>query len=116
MKKLILGLIFSSIMLVTTSAKAAGEKVMISDLSWTGAKVIGHIIKAVINGPLNSEAEIVQGLSDGNLIMAGMDKGDGKIDVYTDLWMPNRQGIWDQYIDGNKTVAVNTPYKGTQDM
>ena len=49
MKKLILGLIFSSIMLVTTSAKAAGEKVMISDLSWTGAKVIGHIIKAVIN-------------------------------------------------------------------
>ena len=30
--------------------------------------------------------------------------------------MPNRQGIWDQYIDGNKTVAVNTPYKGTQDM
>ena len=64
-----------------TSAKAAGEKVMISDLSWTGAKVIGHIIKAVINGPLNSEAEIVQGLSDGNLIMAGMDKGDGKIDV-----------------------------------
>ena len=96
MKKLILGLIFSSIMLVTTSAKAAGEKVRISDLSWTGAKVIGHIIKAVINGPLNSEAEIVQGFSDGNLIMAGMDKGDGKIEVYTDLWMPNRQGIWDQ--------------------
>ena len=32
MKKLILGLIFSSIMLVTTSAKAAGEKVMILSL------------------------------------------------------------------------------------
>ena len=44
MKKLILSLIFSSIMLVTTSAKAAGENVMISYLRWTGAKVIGHII------------------------------------------------------------------------
>ena len=28
------------------------------------------------------------------------DKGDGSVDVYTDLWMPNRQAIWDEFIDG----------------
>ena len=30
--------------------------------------------------------------------------------------MPNRQGIWDKYVDGAKTVGHNTPYLGTQKM
>ncbi len=45
-----------------------------------------------------------------------MDKGDGSVDVYSDLWMPNRQYIWDAYIDGAKTVGANIPYEGTQRM
>jgi len=65
---------------------------------------------------MGSEAEIVNGLSDGNIVAEGMDKGDGSADVYTDLWMPNRQVIWDDFVDGNKTVGVNTPYAGTQMM
>lgn len=97
-----------------SNSYAADAKVTISDLTWTGAKAIGHVIKAVIEGPLGSEAEIVKGLSDGSIIAAGMDKGDGSADVYTDLWMPNRQALWDKYIDGAKTVAHNTPYLGTQ--
>lgn len=103
--------------LVACSATAqAQDKVAISDLSWTGAKVIGHVLSAVINGPMDSEAEIVNGLSDGNIVAEGMDKGDGSADVYTDLWMPNRQVIWDKYVDGAKTVGVNKPYEGTQMM
>jgi glycine betaine/proline transport system substrate-binding protein len=98
----------------SSSVIAADPKVAISDLSWTGAKAIGFVIQAVIEGPLDSEAEIVSGLSDGSIIAAGMDKGDGSADVYTDLWMPNRQPIWDKYIDGAKTVGHNIPYSGTQ--
>lgn len=93
-----------------SSAYAADAKVAISDLTWTGASAIGHVIQAVIQGPLDSEAEIVKGLSDGSIIAAGMDKGDGSADVYTDLWMPNRQAIWDKYVDGAKTVGYNIPY------
>jgi len=100
----------------TAIGLAADAKVAISDLTWTGAKAIGHVIQAVIQGPLDSEAEIKSGLSDGSIIAAGMDKGDGSADVYTDLWMPNRQAIWDKYIDGAKTVAHNTYYLGTQKM
>lgn len=98
----------------SSNVTAADAKVAISDLSWTGAKAIGFVIQAVIEGPLDSEAEIVSGLSDGSIIAAGMDKGDGSADVYTDLWMPNRQPIWDKYIDGAKTVGHNIPYSGTQ--
>lgn len=99
-----------------SSAAAQDATVKIGDLTWTGARAIGHVIEAVIEGPLDGEAEIVSGLSDGSIIAAGMDKGDGSADVYTDLWMPNRQGLWDQYIDGAKTVGVNQPYLGTQQM
>ena len=45
-----------------------------------------------------------------------MDKGDGSADVYTDLWMPNREAIWKKYVDGAKTVGHNKPYLGTQMM
>ena len=100
----------------STSAMAADAKVAISDLNWTGAKAIGHVIQAIITGPMGSEAEIVKGLSDQAIIGAGMDKGDGSADVWTDMWMPNQQGPWDKYIVENKTVDHNTPYLGTQQM
>ena len=45
-----------------------------------------------------------------------MDKGDGSVDVYTDMWMPNQQAIWDKYIVEAKTVGHNEPYLGTQGM
>lgn len=45
-----------------------------------------------------------------------MNKRDGSADVYTDLWMPNRQVIWDKYVDVAKTVGVNKPYDGTRMM
>ena len=99
-----------------TSASAADATVTIGDLTWTGARAIGYVIQAIVNGPMGSEAVIKEGLSDGSVIAAGMDKGDGSADVYTDLWMPNRQGIWDKYVDGAKTVGHNTPYLGTQQM
>ena len=102
--------------LAATPALAQEAKVTISDLTWTGARAIGHVIQAVIEGPLDSEADILEGMSDGSVIAAGMDKGDGTVDVYTDLWMPNRQGIWDKYVDGARTVAHNNPYPGTQGM
>ena len=113
MKFLLAALILS---LGISPALADDATIKISDLTWTGAKAIAHVIKAVIEGPLDSEAEIVDGASDGDIVMAGMDKGDGTMDVYTDLWMPNRQSVWDQYIEDAKTVAHNEPYLGTQGM
>lgn len=41
-------------------------------------------------------------------------KSDGYADVYTDLWIPNRAAIWDEFIDGAKTLGHNAPYAGTQ--
>ena len=101
---------------VGATGASAQERVAISDLNWTGAKAIAHVIQAIINGPLNSEAEIIEGLSDQAIISTGMDKGHGSADVWTDMWMPNQQGPWDKFIEGAGTVAHNQPYAGTQQM
>ena len=42
-----------------------------------------------------------------------MDRGDGSIDVHPDMWMPNWHSAWDQYVDGNQTIATNEGYPGT---
>ncbi|GFE48856.1 ABC transporter substrate-binding protein [Roseobacter cerasinus] len=94
----------------------AQEKITLSDLSWNGAQAIGHVLSAIIEDEMGGDAEIVSGMNQAAVIMAGMDKGDGSIDIYTDLWMPNQQALWDEYIDGNQTVATNKPYKGTSNI
>ncbi|MCY3874146.1 MAG: glycine/betaine ABC transporter substrate-binding protein [Rhodobacteraceae bacterium] len=102
--------------LITASAASAQEKITLSDLSWNGARAIGNVLMAIIDGPMGGDAEIVSGMNQHAVIFAGMDKGDGSIDVHTDLWMPNNQSMWDQYIDGVQTVATNMPYKGTSNI
>lgn len=109
-------LLTATALCAASMASAQDASVKIGDLTWTGARAIAHVIEAVIEGPLGGEAEIVSGLSDGSVIAQGMDKGDGSVDVYTDLWMPNRQAIWDEFIDGAGTVGHNVPYLGTQKM
>lgn len=102
--------------LMTSAPALAQEKIALSDLSWNGARAIGNVITAIINGPMGGEAEIVSGMNQHAVIFAGMDKGDGSIDVHTDLWMPNNQAMWDQYIDDAQTVATNQPYQGTSNI
>lgn len=106
----------TALAVAATAAAAQDAKVTIADLTWTGADAIGHVIQAIIEGPMGGEAEIIEGMSDGSVIFAGMDKGDGSVDVHPDIWMPNQVGNWDQYVEGNNTVAVNEPYTGTQGM
>lgn len=105
----------AALALAATGASAQ-EKVTFSDLSWNGAQAIGHVLSAIIEDKMGGEAEIVSGMNQAAVIMAGMDKGDGSIDVFTDLWMPNQQALWDEYIDGNQTVLTNSPYKGTSNI
>lgn len=90
--------------------------VTIGDLTRTGATAIGHVIKANIDEPPNSEAAIVEVMSVGSVIAAGRNKGDGSDDACTDLLMPNRQGIWDQYVVGAQSVGHNQPCLGSQMM
>ena len=98
----------------STGAFAQGAKVTIGDPAWAGATAIGQVIKAIIEGPLQGEAEITSGLGEAGAIFAGMDKGDGTVDVHPDVWRQLNPAIWEKYVVDAKTVGVSAPYIGTE--
>ncbi|MDB2407514.1 glycine/betaine ABC transporter substrate-binding protein [Jannaschia sp.] len=108
--------IAASLLALTAGTAAAQDQVTISDLNWNGATAIANVLSAIIEGPMGSDADIVQGMNQAAVIMEGMDKGDGSVDIYTDLWMPNQQALWDEYVDNRDSVAVNKPYQGTSNI
>jgi glycine betaine/proline transport system substrate-binding protein len=95
------------------AAMAKGEKVSIAELSWDGARAIGYVMKEVIETRLDTDVEMKK--AEAAVIFASMDKGDGGLDVYPDVWMPNQKEKWAEYVDKRKTVLHNkTAYKGEQ--
>ncbi len=115
MKNLLISTAFSAALLVSGVASAQ-EKVMISDPNWNGARAVGHVIKSIITNQMGGEAEILTGMNQQPVIFAGMDKGDGSIDIHPDMWMPNWSSAWDQYVDGNGTIKTNAGYAGTSKL
>jgi glycine betaine/proline transport system substrate-binding protein len=101
---------------IAAGAAQSQEKVTISDFNWNGARAIANVLQAIITGPMGGDADIIQGMNQAAIIMEGMDKGDGSIDIYTDLWMPNQQALWDEYIVTRGSVATNNPYAGTSNL
>ncbi|MEL7344700.1 MAG: glycine betaine ABC transporter substrate-binding protein [Pseudomonadota bacterium] len=101
---------------LAASGAAAQEKISISDLNWNGAKAIAAVLEGIIDGPMGGDADIVQGMNQAAVIMEGMDKGDGSVDIYTDVWMPNQQALWDEYVEERGTVLTNQPYPGTSNI
>ncbi len=99
--------------LLSGGAALAQEKITISDPSWNGARAVGHVIKAIVENEMGGEAEILTGMNQQPVIFAGMDKGDGQIDIHPDMWMPNWQAAWDEYVDGTGGVKTNGGYAGT---
>jgi len=93
--------------LLASSAASAQESVTVAEPSWNGARAIAHVVTAIINGPMESEAEGLKGMNRQPVIFAGMDKGDGSVDVHPDMWMPNWQSAWDEYIVDKQTVDHN---------
>ena len=62
-------------LLGAAAGASAQEKVTFSDLSWNGAQAIGHVLSAIIEDKMGGDAEIVSGMNQAAVIMAGMDKG-----------------------------------------
>jgi glycine betaine/proline transport system substrate-binding protein len=99
---------------VNTMAK---DKVVLGELSWDGSRAITHVLKEIIESRLGYDVDIVQ--AEAAVIFAAMDKGEGGLDVLTDLWMPNQAEKWRKYIEpgSRESVLVNDkPYTGTQGL
>ena len=91
-------------------------KVVVAELDWQGARAVGHVLAAVMEERLGLEVELVA-VTSAEAPLDAMARGDGPIDVYPDLWMPDQSEAWQAYIgpDSAKSILVNdNPYTGTE--
>jgi len=101
---------------LVTSASAE-ETIVIGDVSWDGSHAICNVLKVVIEQKLGAHVKIMP--ADQAAIFAAMDKGDGSIDVLSDLWIPLQADRWAKFIaPGSKeSVLVNDkPYAGSDGL
>jgi glycine betaine/proline transport system substrate-binding protein len=89
------------------------DKVVIAELNWTGAIAIQNVLKTVLEDKLDAEVSFIP--ADAAVIWAALDKGDGSIDVFPDLWQAPQANAWAKYVakGSRETVLVNDkPYAG----
>ncbi|WP_409285868.1 glycine betaine ABC transporter substrate-binding protein, partial [Pseudomonas protegens] len=66
----------------------AKDKIVIGEQNWTGAIAIQNILGEVIKSRLDGEVSYLAG--DVPVLFAAAAKGDGSVDVLTDIWLPNQ--------------------------
>lgn len=92
----------------------AKDKIVIGEQNWTGAIAIQHILGEVIKTRLDGDVSYLAG--DVPVLLAAAAKGDGAVDVLTDIWLPNQSAAWAKYVTGGtkSLVANKHPYTGVQ--
>lgn len=106
--------IFAFASLYLSQAVSAKEAIRIGIPSWPAGEIIAHNIAEKIEAAgLKYEVSFVD-LTDLDH-WSELDKDDGAIDIFPDIWMPNHQPNWDQYVIEAASVEANrTPYIATQ--
>jgi glycine betaine/proline transport system substrate-binding protein len=98
-------------------ARESGETtIVVAELDWQGARAVGHVLAEIMEERLGLEVELVA-VTSGESPLDRMAEGDGSLDVYPDLWMPDQSEAWQAYIEAGsaESILVNeSPYTGTE--
>ncbi|MFK3799016.1 glycine betaine ABC transporter substrate-binding protein [Pseudomonas sp. NPDC088444] len=99
---------------LSVSCAFAKDKVVIGEQNWTGAIAIQHILGQIISTRLDGDVSYLAG--DVPVLFAAAAKGDGSVDVLTDIWLPNQSAAWAKYVTGGTRSLVpnKQPYLGVQ--
>lgn len=100
--------------LILPATVLAKDKIVIGEQNWTGAIAIQHILGEVIKTRLDGDVSYLAG--DVPVLLSAAAKGDGTVDVLTDIWLPNQSAAWAKYVaGGTKSLVPNAhPYVGEQ--
>jgi len=100
--------------LIVPASVMAKDKIVIGEQNWTGAIAIQHILGEVIKTRLDGDVSYLAG--DVPVLFSAAAKGDGSVDVLTDIWLPNQSAAWAKYVTGGtRSLVPNAhPYTGEQ--
>lgn len=101
-------LLLGALLLAVPSAAAEPRKnVVIGKLNWSGAIIISHVMKYVLEEKLS----VPTVLREATVPVLWQAMEEGTMDVYPDLWMPNQQEAFDKYVTERGTVAARLSYE-----
>ncbi len=90
--------------LIAANVAYSSDKVIIGQLNWGYSKIMTNIMKIVAEDNYGLQVDMVPG--NHAVFFKAMDQGKGEVDVHPEVWLPNNQGLVDQYVNENQTVVL----------
>ena len=90
--------------LIAANVAYSSDKVIIGQLNWGYSKIMTNVMKIVAEDNYGLQVDMVPG--NHAVFFKAMDQGKGEVDVHPEVWLPNNQGLVDQYVNENQTVAL----------
>ena len=90
--------------LIAANVAYSSDKVIIGQLNWGYSKIMTNVMKLVAEDNYGLQVDMVPG--NHAVFFKAMDQGKGEVDVHPEVWLPNNQGLVDQYVNENQTVAL----------
>jgi glycine betaine/proline transport system substrate-binding protein len=92
------------------SGPAKAVDVVLPDPGYPGGTAIVNVIKTIAEQRLGLDVDLVKS-SSMPVIWKAMDAGNGDIDVWPEVWMPNQKSLVDEYVTRKGTVKLGSkPY------
>lgn len=85
---------------------AMAADVVIPDPNYASGRATAHAVKAVIEETLGLEVEMLSTTAV-PVIWEAMSRGKGEVDIWTEAWIPNQQGLVDRYVEDEGTVRLS---------
>src|SRR5688572_27078414 len=104
MKHYLAGTALGALMLAQASAAFAADVTM-PDPNYATATAVMNVIKASAEQELGLEVSTVTTTAV-PVIWEAMARNKGEIDIWPDVWVPNQQGLVDNYVKGGGTVKL----------
>lgn len=98
--------LMAGFMMAATAGPAMAADVVIPDPNYASGRATAYLVKAVIEEALGLQVEMVNTTAV-PVIWEAMSRGKGEIDIWTEVWVPNQQGLIDQYVNKEKTVRLS---------
>jgi glycine betaine/proline transport system substrate-binding protein len=92
--------------LAAMPAAALAADVVIPDPNYPSGRATAYLVKEAIEEALGLQVEMLNTTAV-PVIWEAMSRGKGEIDIWTEAWVPNQQGLVDQYVESDGTVRLS---------
>jgi len=98
----VLSILMLSVIAIPLKAQEQSEKINIVMPAWDSARLVAALLASEIKQKFGKETNFLDIPVDEG--WAELDDLEGEIDIYPDIWLPNQQTNWAEYIEKRESV------------